>query len=221
MNENLGELRINPQPFARPLTRPGVRPTLRLDPRLLSKGLSATPGPTASAPTLAPPPAAEAVATVFDQLPFPQAGDRIRAEDFRTLSQALVSIADAYALSSGLLGRTYGDARPFLTAQQYVIERVLTVFGAEAADPNDTSLDSRTVLSVTPVRVGDRRLAILLSEAVDTRRLSPDLLGLTHREAAERVRSLVGDALPGAAIVIAPDLVGLSANNAAAAVGHG
>jgi hypothetical protein len=161
----------------------------------------------------APPPPATAPG-LFDRLPFPQAGDRIRAEDVRTLSQALRAVFDAVAVSSALVGRRFGEARLALVGQQYRVERAVTVFGTELGDPNDPALDGRLVLLVTPMVLGEPRVAVILSEAVDTRRMTPNLLGLTHGEAVERLSLLVGDADPTGPPVPAPDLMGLTLDQA-------
>jgi hypothetical protein len=221
MNEDLGNLRLT-----RPLSRLATSPALRLDPAVLTR-LARTAAPTeppaaAPAPT-APPPAAAAPApaaapeTVFERLPFPQAGDRIRSEDFRTLSQALVAIADFHALAGTLVGRRFAEARLLLAAQQYTVERVLTVFGTDG-DIGDPALDARSVLSLAPLRLGERRVTVVVSEAVDTRRVTPDLSGLTHAQALERVRSIAGDAPAGGPPLTMPDLVGLPLDAAAGAV---
>lgn len=200
----------------RPVLRPGligkIAPPLVIPPRPVTPPSPQAPDPT---PPATPPLPAATNDTVFDHLPFPQAGERIRAEDFRTLSQALTVVADAVALSSALLGQPYGQARMALTSRQYVVERVLTIFGAELADPNVASLDDRTVLSVAPVKLGDRRVAVVLSEAVDTRRMTPNLLGLSYADATERLRLLVGDA--GTGPIAAPQLVGLTLDDAGTA----
>lgn len=200
----------------RPILRPDllakISPSLIIPPRPVAPPPAPSPEPPPAA-TPAPPLPAATNETIFDKLPFPQAGERIRAEDFRALSQALTVVADSVALASALLGQSYGQARMALTAQQYVIERVLTIFGAELADPGSASLDDRTVLSVAAVKLGDRRVDIVLSEAVDTRQMTPNLLGLTYDDANERMRLLVGDGAGGA--IPAPQMVGLTLDEAA------
>jgi hypothetical protein len=124
-------------------------------------------------------------------------------------------VFDAFAVSSTLLGRTYGEARLALIAQQYRIERAVTVFGVELSDPGDPSLDGRRVLQVAPVVLGEPQVVVILSEAVETRRMAPNLIGLTHAEAAERLSLLVGDAAPGGPPVPAPQVIGLTLDEAA------
>src|SRR5947208_15503923 len=67
--------------------------------------------PPAPAPTPAPAPPPAPIPVVvppapgsnpFDQLPFPAPGERIKADDFKTLSQALKIIADIAALTANL-----------------------------------------------------------------------------------------------------------------------
>jgi hypothetical protein len=132
-------------------------------------------------------------ASPFSSLPNAMPGDPIRAEDFRKLSLALRIIFDAYALSSSLIGRSYSEARLALTTQQYQIRRVMTVFGTEIANPADTALDSHRVIHVIPVILGERSLDVILSEAVETRKFAPNLIGLTYQEAAEKLKAHLGD----------------------------
>jgi hypothetical protein len=164
-------------------------------------------GPPTGAPSV---PASPAAGNPFDALPFPSPGDRIKADDFKTLSRSLRLVQDAYALSSALSGRSFGEARLALAAQQYQILRAMSVFGATVDDPNDTSLDQRRVLQVVPVALGAPQVLVLVTEAVDTRRFAPNLIGLTYREAAERLRALFGDAVPGSGPLSTPQLVGLT-----------
>ena len=146
----------------------------------------------------------------FTSLPDPEPGDPIRAEDFRKFSLALRIIFDVYALSSTLFGRSYGEARLALATQQYQIRRAMTVFGTELANPADAALDSRRVIQVIPVILGERSLDIVLSEAVETRKFAPNLTGLTYREAVEKLNAYLGDVAPGAPAPRAPALVNLS-----------
>jgi hypothetical protein len=143
-------------------------------------------------------------------LPFPSPGDRIKADDFKTLSRSLRLLQDAYSLSSALSGRSFGEAKLALAAQQYQVLRAMSVFGAAVDDPNDASLDQRRVLLVAPVALGTPHVLVLVSEAVDTRRFAPNLIGLSYREAAERLRALFGDADPGSVPISTPQLVGLT-----------
>ncbi len=159
---------------------------------------------------LAAAPAPMAGPSPFEELPFPSPGDRIRADDFKKLSLGLRIIYDAYLLSSALFGRNFSEAKLVLAAQQYQVSRVMSVFGTEISDPADTSLDNRKVIQVAPVALGERRVTVVLTEAVDTRRFAPNLLGLTYRDASERLRALLGDvSLPGTP-PSAWQLVGLS-----------
>ena len=64
-------------------------------------------------------------------------GDRIKAEDFRRLSQGLQVLADAYALSGATFGHPFGQVKLALAAQQYEIARVVSVHGVELPSPDD------------------------------------------------------------------------------------
>jgi hypothetical protein len=181
------------------------------------------PGPPSSPPPPAeslPPPASPPMPpqapaeTPFTALAYPSPGDRIKAEDFRRLSQALQVVADTYALAGATFGYPFGQAKLALAAQQYEIARVVTVSGAEAS-PADTALDSRKVLHVAPVVLGERRVAVVVTEAAETRRYMPDLRGLTYRQAAERVQAELGDLTVGGAPMITPRLQGLTLTDAA------
>jgi hypothetical protein len=129
----------------------------------------------------------------FNELPYPSPGDRIKAEDFRRLSQSLAVLQQMTVLSAALFGHTLGEARLALAAQQFVVERVLTVFGREVPG-GDASLDSRTIVQVMPVALGERGLLVVVAEAVETRRLAPNLIGRTYGEARDLLRATVGDA---------------------------
>jgi hypothetical protein len=144
----------------------------------------------------------------LEALPFPEPGERIRADDFKALSRSLGLVRDAFALSGKLFGRTFGQVRQLLTTEKYDIRRVMTVFGTEVVDLNDVSLDSRKVIQVLPVELGGRQVAVVVTEAVDTRRFMPNLVGLTYKEASQRIQDLLGDVSgPG---VQAGQFVGLS-----------
>jgi hypothetical protein len=164
-------------------------------------------GALAGAPVV---PAAPGADSPLAALPFPSPGDRIKADDFKTLSRSLRLVQDAYALSSALSGRSFGEAKLALAAQQYQVLRAMSVFGAAVDDPSDTSLDQRRVLQVVPVTLGAPQVLVLVTEAVDTRRFAPNLIGLTYREAAERLRALFGDADRGSGPISTPQLVGLT-----------
>lgn len=129
----------------------------------------------------------------FTDLPFPNPGDRIRAEDFRALSSSLLVVRDAFALSGALFGQSLSEARSVLTAQQLRISRVMTVFGTEIDNLDDPSLDNRKVIQVLPLNLGEPDVAVVVTEAVETRRFAPNLLGLSYREASERLRNIMGD----------------------------
>jgi hypothetical protein len=176
-----------------------------LRPRVLS-GLVFPPG---SGPAPASLPAAPGN-NPFKELPFPTPGDRIKADDFRKLSQSLRVISDAFLLSSTLFGRSFGEAKLVLASQQYEIYRVMSVFGSGIDNPNDLSLDNRKVIQIVPVELGERRVAVVLTEAVETRRFVPNLLGLTYKEASERLNAMLGDMIFPSAAMSASQLVGLS-----------
>jgi hypothetical protein len=146
----------------------------------------------------------------FQQLPYPSAGERIRADDFTKLSRSLKIVSDAFSLSASLFGSKFGQAKLALTSQQYEIRKAVSVFGAELDGADDGSLDNRRVLQVAPATLGERQVVVILSEVVETRRLTPNLLGLTHREASERLRSILGDVAFPETPMNAPDLVGSS-----------
>jgi hypothetical protein len=150
----------------------------------------------------------------FPGLPFPSPGDRIKADDFKALSQALKVIADMTILSGSLCGHPFGAAKMALVSQGYQIVRVISVFGAELDNLGDASLDSRKVIQVLPVTLGERQLVVVVTEAVDTRRFVPNLLGLTYQEAQERLRVLVGDMAQAGAPPIAPPLIGVTLDQA-------
>jgi hypothetical protein len=153
----------------------------------------------------------------FDQLPYPAPGDRIRADDFRRLSECLGLIRDAYLLAGALIGRTLAEARTVLAAQGYAVGGVVGVFGNVLADPNDAALDNRRVLHAAPAALGERRVVVIVSEPVETRRLTPNLLGRTYADATSLMRATIGDAvLPGGSVA-APRLVGLTLDQAGAA----
>jgi hypothetical protein len=146
----------------------------------------------------------------FPKLSFPSPGDPIRADDFKRLSQSLRIIYDVFALSSALQGQEFGVAKLALTSQQYEIKRVMSVFGTEIEDSNDSSLDNRKVIQVMPLELGDRSVAVILTEAVETRRFAPNLMGLTYSEASERLRSVLGDVTFPSKPMNAPELTGLT-----------
>jgi len=174
-------------------------------------------GPT-GLPAPAPPPAPRPAPAVpvapasnpFEDLPLPSPGDRIKADDFKKLSQSLRVVYNAFMLSGALFGRSFGEAKSLLAAQQYVVTSVMSVFGSEIDNLNDSSLDARKVIQVIPAKLGERNVAIVLTEAVETRRFAPNLLGLSYREASERLRATLGDITYPVSSMPATQLVGLT-----------
>ena len=178
------------------------------------------PFPTTPVPTPAPAPPVTPSLTPgnpFAALPHPNPGDRIKSDDFRTFSRCLEEIQESVALSASLFGRTLAEARPILAARQLVIERAMSVFGTTLGNPADTSLDGRRVVHVAPVALGEPRVVVVVSEAVESRRLTPNLINATHAEASERLRSAVGDATFPQISVRAGQLVGATLGDAARA----
>ena len=86
----------------------------------------------------------------------------------------------------------------------------MSVFGTVLDDVNDESLDNRKVIQVAPLELGTRRIAVILTEAVETRRFAPNLIGLTYKEASERLRSILGDVTFPSTPMNAPELEGFS-----------
>lgn len=173
---------------------------------------SRTPQPNAPVPVPAAP--AGAVNNPFSELPFPSAGDRIKSDDIKKLSQSLRILYDACMLSSVLQAHTFGEARLALKSQQYQIQQVITVFGTVLENPDDASLDARKVLQVIPVELGQRQVTVIVTEAVETRRFAPNLLGLTYRDAAERLRLLAGDMIQGIPARPVPQVTGMTLGQA-------
>ena len=201
-------MKLRPELIARPdlVLRPAPQPQPP-SPALVSQPL---------APPVVPPAPAE---NPFASLPFPSAGDRIKADDFKRLSQSLMLVRDALMLSGSLLGRTFGEAKQALVSQQYEIQRVMSVFGAELAQLGDPSLDSRKVIQVIPLDLGTKAVAVVLTEAVETRRSVPNLMNLTYREASERLQGVLGDVSVPSSPMQAQQLVGLSLDQAKAVTG--
>lgn len=196
------DLRLRPGPTPPILPRPSAPPIITAMP--------------------APPPVVPAAPTEnpFASLPFPSAGDRIKAEDFKKLSQSLIVIRDSWRLSGSLLGRTFGEAKQALTSQQYLIQRVMSVFGNEIGDLGDPSLDARQVIQVVPIELGEKSVAVVVTEAVETRRTVPNLLNLTYAEASERLHGVMGDVTVPSSGMTAAQLVGLSLEQAKAITGR-
>lgn len=203
--------------------RPGVADRIApLQPMPLQPFTPPVPPP-ASPPVLLPPaPVAEPTLTApapgnpFAALPHPAPGDRIRADDFKNLSQALRIIYDAFALSAALYGYSLGEARLALASREYEIARVLTTGGAEPGGPGDPSLDGRRVLQVIPIVLGERRVSVLVGETVENRRYMPDLVGsgVTYGQAAQVVRDRLADLPTTGAPMVVPDLNNLSLTDA-------
>jgi hypothetical protein len=204
--------------------RPEVPPRVVSPPRTPPRQPAPAPTPPAPAPPVvtAPPPAVPLAPSTnpFDSLPMPSPGDRIKADDFKKLSQSLLLIRDAWQLSASLMGRTFGDAKQALVSQQYLIASVMSVFGHEIADENDPSLDSRKVIQVVPLELGEKNVAVVVTEAVETRRTVPNLLNLTYAEASERLESVMGDITVPSDGMSASQLVGLSLAQAKTVTGR-
>jgi len=199
----------------------GSRPPIQFNP-VNSAPASQPAAPAATATATAPAPAQAAAATPapavpsppagspFASLPFPSPGDRIKADDFKALSQSLNILYDMTVLSAALFGATFADAKVALASQRYVVQRVMTVFGAELASLADSSLDSRKVIQVIPAAPGDSRVLVVVTEAVDTRRFAPNLIGLTYRDAQSKIQTLLADVTISGAPPTAPQLTGLT-----------
>jgi hypothetical protein len=144
----------------------------------------------------------------FEELPFPSPGDRIKANDFICLSQSLRVIYDMFMLSSALFGHDFGVAKLALASQQYVVQKVMSVFGTEIGNMNDKSLDDRKVIQVMPIELGERGVCVVVTEVVETRRLTPNLIGKTYTNALNELRSILADVTFPATSATAPDLRG-------------
>ena len=154
----------------------------------------------------------------FQTLPFPNPGDRIRADDFKTLSRSIQVVSDAFALTGSLFGRSLAQATAVLEANKYKISRVMTVFGAELAKTDDPSADNRKVIQVMPVELGGSSVVVVVTEAVETRRFAPNLIGLTYEDASEKLRNIMGDMSFPSVAVNASDLVGMTLSQAQAEI---
>lgn len=211
---------VRPYPIKDVLNRVGLAKEVRIRdalPRPLAPHAPAPPADTAPATpsTSAGPSLPSAPATnPFAALPFRSPGDRIKSEDFNSLARGLQIIGDAYILTSALFGVSFGQARLMLASQQYEIERVLSVFGAEISTRDDASLDGRKVIQVAPSVLGERRVLIVVTEAVENRRLAPNLIGLSYAEALERQRGAFAEGTFPAVSVNAAPLVGHSLREA-------
>jgi hypothetical protein len=212
-----------PVPGGKPrpqITVPGGKPRPRIP--LPTPPVATPPAtPVVTAPPPAPPVVPEAPSdNPFDSLPFVSPGDRIKADDFNKLSQSLILIRDAWQLSTSLMGHEFGESKLALLSQQYVIASVMSVFGHEIADVDDPSLDSRKVIQVVPLELGEKNVAVVVTEAVETRRTVPNLLNLTQAEAAERLEGVMGDITIPSDSIRAPQLVGLTLEQAKAVTGR-
>lgn len=172
-----------------------------------------------------PPPTVPAApsSSPFAELPFPGPGDRIKADDFKKLSQSLKIIADMALLAAQLFGRTYGEARAALAGQGYTVARVMSVFGSEPAGPADPSFDGRRVVQVLPGALGERGVLVVVTEAVETRRFAPNFTSggatYTYRQAVETMRSLLGEAALAGLPMDAPNLLDRTLAQAAREIG--
>ncbi len=117
-------------------------------------------------------------------------------------------------VSASLFGSAFGDAKVALARQNYLIQRVITVFGNEISDLSDTSLDARKVIQIVPAAPGDPGVMVVVTEAVDTRRFAPNLIGLTYTDAASRIQTLLGDVTVTGAPPSVPQLTGLTLTDA-------
>jgi hypothetical protein len=192
-----------------------IRPDLIPRPPVASP-LPPVPIPQPAAPPVVPPAPAD---NPFSSLPFPSPGDRIKAEDFKRISQSLMLVHDALMLSASLLGRSFAEAKQALVSQQYEIQRVMSVFGNEVGQLDDASLDGRKVIQVIPLELGTKGVAVVLTEAVETRRTVPNLMNLTYNEASERLHGILGDVSVPSTPMTAQQLVGLSLDQAKAVTG--
>ncbi|MGQ0641888.1 MAG: hypothetical protein ACT4P6_14150 [Gemmatimonadaceae bacterium] len=207
-------------PNAAALRKTGILAELAPDVRRLRDMVARPPVPPSQPPpqppVVSPPPPPQVLPTLprvpdenpFNHLPFPTPGERIRSDDFRQLSLCLQLIQATTQLSAALFGHTLSAARPFLAAQGRVLARTMTVFGTVLDDPNDTSLDDRRIMQVLPVIIGEPEVQVIVSEAVETRRLSPSLLGLRYNAAASALSTSVGQGTVPATPVRAPELMG-------------
>lgn len=189
--------------------------------------LPTIPRPTPPQPVPAPPPQPAppilprlSPDNPFNQLPRPSPGDRIRADDFKQLANCLDVVLHAFTLSAALFGRPLGEARAFLAAEGLTIRRLMTVFGTAVDGPGDASFDTRRVVQVLPAPLGEPEVFVLLSEAVDTRRLAPNLTNLTHAEATDRLRGAIGEGTFPVTPVRVPSFVGGTVTDAAAALSN-
>lgn len=146
----------------------------------------------------------------LDELPFPNPGDRIRADDFKKISQSLLLVRNAFRLSATVFGQPFDQAKLALEAQQYRIVNVITVFGTEIENLDDPSLENRKAIQVMPADLGEPEIVIVVTESVETRRFTPNLIGLNQQDASDRLRNILGDiSFPGRPMEM-PDLENLT-----------
>lgn len=179
---------------------------------LMPVPVSPTPASPSIVPVAAVPPAA--TSDVFDTLPFPSPGDRIRSDDIKALSQSLRLLHDALALSGALVGMPVEQAKMALAGQGYQIVRVMSVFGSEIADFNDPALNARRVVQAIPIEPGMPQVALIVTETVEVQRLMPNLIGLTYADASERLQGIMGDIVLPDNQVNADQLIGLTLTQA-------
>jgi hypothetical protein len=173
------------------------------------------PAPVAALPTLPPVPDENP----FNHLPFPAPGDRIRADDFRQLSLCLQLLQASTQLSAALFGQTVAAARPFLAAQGRVLSRIMSVFGSVLEDASDTSFDRRIIMMVLPVVIGEPEVQVIVSEAVETRRLAPELRGNSYAAAEGALRASIGQGTISASPTRVPQVTNISLADAIASIG--
>jgi len=204
---------------------------IRIPPRVVLPPivpLPPSPAPPSPAPT--PPAPAPPVAVLpvlppvpdenpFNHLPFPAPGDRIRADDFRQLSSCLQLIQASTQLSAALFGQTVAAARPFLAAQGRVLSRILSVFGTVLEDATNTSFDQRVIMMVLPVVIGEPEVQVIVSEEVETRRLTPNLVDLNYAAADGALRASIGQGTVAASPTRVPNVTGIALADAIASLG--
>lgn len=154
----------------------------------------------------------------FKNLPYPSPGERIKSDDFKTFSRGLQAIYDIYRLSAALFGKDFGEVKTALVSQGYEIQRVMSVFGNEIKRLDDNALDSRKVIQIMPVELGETNVIVILTEAVETRRTVPNLLGKTYNEAKSLISNVLSDVTLPMTPVTAPNLTGTTLSNARGAL---
>jgi hypothetical protein len=183
-----------------------------------------TPTPPSAPPAASPPVAPAAPVDVpdapasdpFENLPFPQPGDRIRAEDFQTLSTALRMIHDAFAISGALFGVDFATARQVLAANSYQIVQVVSVFGTEITNPDDPAHAQRRVIQVMPDDLGTNQVNVVLTEEVrEPEMRMPNLVGLTYEQAQTEMQRVLRGVVDENATMAVPNLVGQTLGQAA------